>query len=122
MKNRKNKKIFIIILIGLIIFALIAIIGTIVLHHKHMNEIERIITLHSGEVVEVDRVRLSKSPFADESGSHNVAYKILFKKDGQHYEAWYRGIKTVNDIHSKRPDNGRGYPEKWIFIEDPITP
>jgi hypothetical protein len=83
----------------------------LVLNSKHHEEINRVIALHDGKVLQIKKVSQANSPF-NESGSGNVIYKIEYESKGESFLAWYRATKTVNDIHNAGP---KDYPEKWIF-------
>lgn len=86
-------------------------IALTILKQKHHDEIERIIGDRNGIVLHIDKVKLEESPFL-ESSSGNVIYKVEYEVDGIKQVAWYRGLKTVNDIHYA---GAKDEEEKWIF-------
>ncbi|MHA7965330.1 hypothetical protein ACX93W_14385 [Paenibacillus sp. CAU 1782] len=93
-------------------FAIISgIVATIILKIKHHEEIDRIITEKNGVVLHIDKVSQDKSPFL-ESTTGNIIYKITYEIEGKDQTAWYRGVKTVNNIHKPGP---KTKPEAWIF-------
>lgn len=90
--------------------------SSIMLNNAHMDEIKKQIASRSGNIISVKKVDREKSPFSDESGKYNIIYKITYEIDNINKYAWYRGINTVNNIHSQSPSpNGGGYGEKWMF-------
>lgn len=114
---RPMPKLLAIIFISImIVIGILAIFGSSKLNKLHQNEIQRIITEKGGVLKSVKKVDSEQSPFSKDSNKDNVIYQARYEKNGQSMIAWYRGVKTINDIHSQRPsDNGGGYREKWLF-------
>jgi hypothetical protein len=114
LKNRRAITLIVIIVIA--IFIGLIIWGMLVLDSKHHDEINKVISMHDGKVLQIKKVSKANSPFY-ESGSGNVIYKIEYESKGKLFLAWYRATKTVNDIHNAGP---KDFPEKWIFEDLPI--
>jgi len=95
----------------LIIVILTVTLGASILKQKHHEEIQRIITNRNGTVLQIDKVKLEDTPFLDTSPG-NTIYKIVYEVEGIKHTAWYRGLNTINNIHSKAPKDKE---EKWIF-------
>ncbi|WP_422660564.1 hypothetical protein ACK8P5_08800 [Paenibacillus sp. EC2-1] len=119
---RKNTgKTIVIILIMMSINA--CIFFTILKIHDNTlrKEIKNVIASRNGEVVDIRKIQIEdagSTPFHDEVSSKNLIYKVEYKKDNHYFIAWYRGVNTINDIHSQNPGrHGMGIGEKWIFIE-----
>jgi hypothetical protein len=105
--------IFIFIMIGI---GTLAILGSSKLSKLHQNEIQHIITEKGGVLKNVKKVDKEQSPFSNDSNKDNVIYQVTYEKNGQSMVAWYRGVKTINNIHSQHPSAyGGGYGEKWLF-------
>lgn len=91
------------------------ILSETVLKKKHVAEMHRIIEDRGGQIESYEKVSLKESPF-DIASSGNVIYKIIYTMNGNKYVAWYRGTKSITDIHyASRKDA----PESWLFEENP---
>ncbi|MDH6671359.1 hypothetical protein ACXFAU_02030 [Paenibacillus glucanolyticus] len=117
MNINKKIKVFIIIVIGFVVFVSITLIASLlVLDNKHKAEITRVINEKKGVITEIEKVDSDLSPFKNESNRNNIIYKVTYEVEGNSKVAWYRGVKTVNNIHDQSPGPyGNGFGERWIF-------
>lgn len=92
--------------------------GQINLSKKHKEEIKEVISERGGQIEHIEKVSLELSPFA-ESNKSNVIYKIFYKKDGNEFISWYRGVKVPSNIHARNPTAIEDrFNEEWIFRDD----
>lgn len=117
MNINKKFKVFMIIVIGFVVIVSITLIASfLVLDSKHKVEIARVIDEKEGVITEIDKVDSDLSPFKSESNRNNVVYKVTYEVEGNSKVAWYRGVKTVNNIHDQSPGPySNGFGEQWIF-------
>ncbi|MFF2093861.1 hypothetical protein [Paenibacillus sp. NPDC058174] len=66
-------------------------------------------------VVHIAKINAEDSPFSNQSGTDNIIYKVTYTIDDRTHTAWYRGVKTINNIHNQTPRGQGGYGESWIF-------
>ncbi|UJF35547.1 hypothetical protein [Paenibacillus hexagrammi] len=105
---------------GLIFFLILVSVN----NHLEKSEINKVLKEHGGTVVHINKVDLEDSPFLNTMESRkgmrkqysNTFYKIIYKKDGHKFIAWYRsggGLFTVrgqtkdfnNKVIEETPEN-----------------
>ncbi|RAP78732.1 hypothetical protein DL346_08700 [Paenibacillus montanisoli] len=90
------------------------------LHDDNLKkEIARVIEQRGGQVILIEKMNVEKdlTPFESEAGNYNIVFKIEYTIGNTRHIAWYRGVKTINNIHDQSPGGGfdNRYGEKWIF-------
>ncbi|MCT1400838.1 hypothetical protein M4D81_17535 [Paenibacillus sp. p3-SID867] len=116
---RKKKRIVvgIIVITMLICIPIIFVISN--LHEDNLKkEIHKIIESRGGHVLTIEKLKEQDftTPFNYEVSNHNILFKITYTKDSNEHVAWYRAVKTINNIHDQTPGRyNDGYGEKWIF-------
>lgn len=99
-----------------LIVSIILVTSMFVLDSKHKAEITRVINEKEGVIIEINKVDSDLSPFKNESNRNNVIYKVIYEVERKSKVAWYRGVKTVNNIHDQSPGPyGNGFRERWLF-------
>lgn len=113
----RSTRVFTLIVLGFVVFVSIALIASFfVLDYKHKQEITRVINEKEGVITEIDKVDGDLSPFKNESDKHNIIYKVTYEVEENSKVAWYRGVKTVNNIHDQSPGPySKGFGEQWLF-------
>ncbi|WP_157272680.1 hypothetical protein [Paenibacillus daejeonensis] len=95
------------------------------MHNDTLNkEIENVIRARNGEIIEVVKMNedSERTPFKEQTGRSNIIFKVTYKVRDEVFVAWYRAVKTLNDIHDQKDEKRvRGYGEMWIFESDEMS-
>ncbi|WP_187434210.1 hypothetical protein [Paenibacillus methanolicus] len=78
----------------------------------------RVIEQHGGELKNIYRIKNEDTPFGNDYNKYKEIYRVSYYKNNVLHTAWYRAVKTANNIHDQTPGPyGGGIGEKWIFEE-----
>lgn len=80
------------------------------------KEIHKVIESRGGHVITIEKLKEQDftTPFNYEVSNYNILFKITYTKDSnEHHVAWYRAVKTINNIYDQTPGRyNDGYGEK----------
>ncbi|WP_256719649.1 hypothetical protein [Paenibacillus glucanolyticus] len=82
------------------------------------KNINKVIDSRGGHVITIEKLKEQDftTPFNYEVSNYNILFKITYTKDSNEHVAWYRAVKTINNIHDQTPARyNDGFGEKWIF-------
>ncbi|TYP72084.1 hypothetical protein [Paenibacillus methanolicus] len=116
---RKKKGAFILIILSIFLINVPVMLLMTSLHERALKkEMAEVINQHGGELKSIDHIQNEDTPFGNEYNKYNDIYRVSYYKNNVLYIAWYRAVKTVNNIHDQDPSpSGGGYGEKWLFNE-----